>query len=232
MERHSVSKLIGSPPGYVGHEDGGRLTEAVRRRPYAVVLFDEIEKAHPDVFNLLLQVLEDGRLTDAQGNRADFRNTVIILTSNLGSTPGESGRRAGFGTSQGQSDTAREERAVREAFRPELLGRIDEVIRFTSPGREDMAAITTLMLSELRTRMAEQQITLDFSEEAIIWLSEAGFSAKDGARPLRRTIVREVEDSLAAALLDGSVRTGDSVRAELADDGFGGKKIIYTSKDG
>ncbi len=232
MEKHSISKLIGSPPGYVGYEEGGRLTEQVRRRPYAVVLFDEIEKAHPDIFNLLLQILEDGRLTDSQGRRVDFRNTVIILTSNLGSTPGEEGRLAGFGRGGGLPADAREEKAVRAAFRPELLNRIDDIIRFAPLRPEDIAAITRLMLDELRERVKPLGITLTFADSAVDWLAEIGFSPRDGARPLRRAIVREAEDSLAAALLDSSIREGDRVIARAEDDGKGGKKIIYRPADG
>ena len=236
MEKHSVSKLIGSPPGYVGYEEGGRLTEQIRRRPYSVVLFDEIEKAHPDIFNLLLQILEDGHLTDAQGRRVDFRNTVIILTSNLGSSPGEESRTVGFGSADGRPADAREEKALRTAFRPEFLNRVDDVIRFAPLRPEDIAAITRLMLEELSVRVGKNGITLSFDDSVVDWLAETGYSPRYGARPLRRAIVRHIEDSLSTALLEGQIREGDAVIAHAADggvhDGGTGKKIIYTAKEG
>ncbi|MBR7184624.1 MAG: ATP-dependent Clp protease ATP-binding subunit [Clostridia bacterium] len=232
MEKHSVSKLIGSPPGYVGYEEGGQLTERIRRRPYAVVLFDEIEKAHPDIFHLLLQILEDGRLTDAQGRHVDFRNTVIILTSNLGSTPGEESRTVGFGNTDTASAEARDEKAVQNAFRPELINRIDDIIRFSSLQKDEIASITRLMLNELSARIAQNGIQLSFEESVVDWLAQEGHSPRYGARPLRRMIVRYVEDPLSMALLEGRVRVGDKIIASHKDDGNDGEKIIFTPSSG
>ncbi len=228
MEKHSVSKLIGSPPGYVGYEEGGRLTEQIRRRPYSVLLFDEIEKAHPDIFNLLLQVLEDGHLTDAQGRRVDFRNTVIILTSNLGSTPGEEGRTVGFiGMNETKAVDSREEKALKQAFRPEFLNRIDEVIRFSPLGKGELQRIARLMLDDLASRAENSGIFLSFSEDIADYLAEVGYSSAYGARPLRRAVVKLLEDSLSGAILESKISAGDHVVATLEDDGSGVKKIIF-----
>ncbi|MBR6709114.1 MAG: ATP-dependent Clp protease ATP-binding subunit [Clostridia bacterium] len=216
MERHSVSKLIGSPPGYIGYDEGGRLTEQIRRRPYAVLLFDEIEKAHPDIFNLLLQVLEEGELTDAQGRRVDFRNTVIILTSNVGSSSPENSRRAGFNAEADLTETdPRTMKALRDTFRPEFLNRIDDVVRFMPLSAEDAASITRLLLDQLCHRAADEGIRLHFDESVIRHLAQVGFSPEFGARPLRRTITRMIEDPLATEILAGNLRSGEKITAVI-----------------
>jgi ATP-dependent Clp protease ATP-binding subunit ClpC len=220
QERHTVSRLVGSPPGYVGYEDAGQLTEAVRRRPYSVVLLDEIEKAHPDVFNTLLQVLDDGRLTDSQGRTVDFRNTVIIMTSNLGSEL-IVGRRdpLGFGSASATDTGLRDQimRRLREAFRPEFLNRIDEVVIFAQLENEQLARITRLLLEETRQRLSAQGITVDFTDEAVGWLADRGYEPQFGARPLRRAIQRELDNRLSRLMLDGGVRTGQHVSVGVQD---------------
>ncbi len=222
QERHTVSRLVGSPPGYVGYGDAGQLTEAVRRRPYSVVLFDEIEKAHPDVFNSLLQVLDDGRLTDAQGRTVDFRNTVVIMTSNLGSEL-IVGRRGplGFGSSTVDASNAgvRDQvmRRLQEAFRPEFINRIDEIVVFRQLDNPQLEKITELMLEETRRRLRAQGIEVEFTPEAVRWLAERGFEPHFGARPLRRTLQREVDNRLSRLMLDGRVRSGQRVRAVVRD---------------
>ncbi|MGY1634892.1 ATP-dependent Clp protease ATP-binding subunit, partial [Geodermatophilus sp. SYSU D01186] len=222
QERHTVSRLVGSPPGYVGYEDAGQLTEAVRRRPYSVVLFDEIEKAHPDVFNTLLQVLDDGRLTDSQGRTVDFRNTVLIMTSNLGSELIQ-GRNAplGFGAGDGASSDAglrdRLMRRLRESFRPEFLNRIDEIVVFQQLHHTQLERITDLLLDETRRRLRAQGIEVEFTPEAVGWLAERGFEPQFGARPLRRAIQRELDNRLSRLMLDGRVRSGQRVRVVVRD---------------
>ncbi|SFP46554.1 ATP-dependent Clp protease ATP-binding subunit ClpC [Geodermatophilus dictyosporus] len=222
QERHTVSRLVGSPPGYVGYEDAGQLTEAVRRRPYSVVLLDEVEKAHPDVFNTLLQVLDDGRLTDSQGRTVDFRNTVLIMTSNLGSELIQ-GRNTplGFGTGDGAAADAglrdRLLRRLRESFRPEFLNRIDEIVVFQQLESEQLQQITRLLLDETRRRLAAQGIEVRFSDEAVAWIAEHGFEPQFGARPLRRAIQREVDNPLARLLLDGRVGAGRTVDVGVRD---------------
>jgi ATP-dependent Clp protease ATP-binding subunit ClpC len=223
QERHTVSRLVGSPPGYVGYEDAGQLTEAVRRRPYSVVLLDEIEKAHPDVFNTLLQVLDDGRLTDSQGRTVDFTNTVLIMTSNLGSELIQ-GRTTplGFGSGDGASaDAGLRERLVRrlrEHFRPEFLNRIDEIVVFRQLETEQLARITRLLLDETRRRLAAQEIDVAVTDEAVTWIAEHGFEPQFGARPLRRAIQREVDNPLARLLLDGRLERGRRVTVGVRDD--------------
>ncbi len=222
MEKHSVSKMIGSPPGYVGYEEGGQLTEKVRRRPYSVVLFDEIEKAHPDVFNLLLQILEDGILTDSQGRRVDFKNTVIIMTSNVGAGHLVEPKSMGFVSAanpEADEEKMRENalEALKGAFRPEFLNRIDEIIVFRKLTEDNIRAITELMLREVNGRIEQNGIHVDFSPEVVAWLAKEGFDPVYGARPLRRAIVRRVEDSLSEAMLDGTVKAGDHVTAVLED---------------
>ncbi|MGO4405788.1 ATP-dependent chaperone ClpB [Bosea sp. RAF48] len=207
MEKHSVARLIGAPPGYVGYEEGGALTEAVRRRPYQVVLFDEVEKAHPDVFNVLLQVLDDGRLTDGQGRTVDFRNVLIIMTSNLGSE---------FLVNQpeGQdSDAVRDEvmGVVRHAFRPEFLNRIDDIILFHRLRREDMGAIVDIQMARLQKLLTDRKITLELSKEAREWLADKGYDPAYGARPLKRVIQKSVQDPLAEAILAGEIVDGETV---------------------
>ncbi|MBR2880318.1 MAG: ATP-dependent Clp protease ATP-binding subunit, partial [Oscillospiraceae bacterium] len=188
--------------------------------------------AHPDIFHLLLQILEDGRLTDAQGRHVDFRNTVIILTSNLGSTSGEESRTVGFGNTDTASAEARDEKAVQNAFRPELINRIDDIIRFSSLQKDEIASITRLMLNELSARIAQNGIQLSFEESVVDWLAQEGHSPRYGARPLRRMIVRYVEDPLSMALLEGRVRVGDKIIASHKDDGNDGEKIIFTPSSG
>jgi ATP-dependent Clp protease ATP-binding subunit ClpB len=213
MEKHSVARLIGAPPGYVGYEEGGALTEAVRRRPYQVILFDEIEKAHPDVFNVLLQVLDDGRLTDGQGRTVDFRNTIIVLTSNLGAE-----YLAALPEGRPASD-AREQvmEVVRASFRPEFLNRLDEVILFNRLGRAQMKDIVQIQLGRLRRLLAERHITLELDEAATAWLADTGYDPVYGARPLKRTIQRALQDPLALRILEGSIGDGDLVRVTVAD---------------
>lgn len=219
MEKHTVARLIGSPPGYVGHEDGGQLTEAVRRKPYSIVLFDEIEKAHPDVIQILLQVLEEGHLTDALGRRVDFKNTIIVMTSNVGAQALQKDTGLGFGI---PSQTARFEQiqsnvqeALKSAFQPEFLNRIDETIIFRPLTREHMLAIVDLELDKLRKRLAENKVELCLDREAKKFLVDKGFDAKMGARPLRRTIERHVEDALADGLLEGKIKSGQRVTFSL-----------------
>jgi len=216
MEKHSVSRLIGAPPGYVGYEEGGALTEAVRRRPYQVVLFDEVEKAHPDVFNVLLQVLDDGRLTDGQGRTVDFRNVLIIMTSNLGSE---------FLVNQpdGQdSDAVRDEvmGVVRHAFRPEFLNRIDDIILFHRLRRADMGAIVDIQMARLGKLLTDRKIALELSEDGRDWLAEKGYDPAYGARPLKRVIQKSVQDPLAELLLSGAIRDGESVPVTVGPAGL------------
>ncbi|MBR2616575.1 MAG: ATP-dependent Clp protease ATP-binding subunit, partial [Clostridia bacterium] len=226
MEKHSVSKLIGSPPGYVGFDDGGQLTEKIRRNPYSVVLFDEIEKAHPDVFNLLLQILEDGHLTDSHGRRVDFKNSVIIMTSNCGAASLAVKKTMGFapaGEEAKKQDEADEEKirqALKETFRPEFLNRLDEIVVFHRLGKAEIGAIAEKMLSEVARRLQENSgIALSFSPEVVEKLAEEGFDPVYGARPLRRAIQKRVEDSLSTYLLEGTFREGDRVRSTLSADG-------------
>jgi ATP-dependent Clp protease ATP-binding subunit ClpB len=193
MEKHAVSRLVGAPPGYVGYDEGGQLTEAVRRRAYAVVLLDELEKAHPDVFNILLQVLEDGRLTDGQGRTVDFTNTVLIMTSNLMGEPSQ-------------------------YFKPEFINRIDEIVRFRPLSQEDLTVIVGIQLGTLSDRLAERRLTLVVTPEAEAWLARAGYDPDFGARPLRRVLQRQIEDPLALALLEGQYLEGSTVTVKLEDD--------------
>ena len=211
-EKHSVARLVGAPPGYVGYEQGGQLTEAVRRRPYSVVLFDEVEKAHPEVFDILLQVLDDGRLTDGQGRTVDFRNTILILTSNLGSQ---------FLIDPSMAPQAQHEAvmaAVRQAFKPEFLNRLDEIVMFDALTAEQLAAIVGFNLRTLEARLAEKRLTIEVSEDARQWLAERGYDPVYGARPLRRLMQREIDDRLARELLAGTVHDGDTVRVDLDGD--------------
>jgi ATP-dependent Clp protease ATP-binding subunit ClpC len=218
QERHTVSRLVGAPPGYVGYEEAGQLTEAVRRTPYAVLLLDEIEKAHPDVFNVLLQVLDDGRLTDGQGRTVDFKNTVVIMTSNLGSEL-IGRRRLGFeGGSDSEDLQDRIMGRLRESFRPEFLNRIDEIIIFRQLDQAQLRQITSLLLEETTRRLHAQAITVDFTTEAVDWLAQRGFQPEFGARPLRRTIQREVDNKLSSMLLDGRLLPGKHVTVNAADD--------------
>ncbi|WP_433257302.1 ATP-dependent chaperone ClpB [Streptosporangium sp. CA-135522] len=215
QERHTVSRLVGAPPGYVGYDEGGQLTEAVRRKPYSVVLFDEVEKAHPDVFNTLLQVLDDGRLTDAQGRTVDFRNTVLIMTSNLGSVYLLEGVTASGEIKHDAQEQVMAE--LRSHFRPEFLNRIDDIVIFKPLTLQEIERIVELMFGELRARLAERGIGLEVSEEARRYIAERGYDPVYGARPLRRFIAREVETRIGRALLTGDIRDGGVVRVELAE---------------
>jgi len=226
MERHTVSKLIGSPPGYVGYNEGGQLTEAVRRRPYTVILFDEIEKAHPDVFNLLLQILEDGRLTDSKGRTVDFKNTLLIMTSNIGSKVIEKGGGGlGFDFAESQEDShynrirALVNEELKQFFRPEFLNRLDEIIVFRQLNKVEVKQIANLMLDELFKRLKEKNITLAVTERFKDLLVQEGYNPSYGARPLRRAIMRLLEDSLAEEILTGKVRDGASIVVDVDDDG-------------
>ena len=223
MEKHSVSKLIGSPPGYVGFEEGGQLTEKIRRHPYSVVLFDEIEKAHPDVFNILLQILEDGILTDSQGRRVDFKNTVIIMTSNVGAE-GMTVKKSSLGfapsdSTDSEKDSVREGvmAALKATFRPEFLNRLDEIIVFNKLTEKDIEAITRIMLKELTARIESLGVNITFSDEAVALLAKEGFDPVYGARPLRRAITRKIEDSFSGEMLEGKIKAGDSVTAKVKD---------------
>jgi ATP-dependent Clp protease ATP-binding subunit ClpB len=221
MEKHSVARLIGAPPGYVGYEEGGALTEAVRRRPYQVVLFDEIEKAHPDVFNVLLQVLDDGRLTDGQGHTVDFRNTLIVMTSNLGSE---------FLVNQPEGediDAVREPvmAVVRASFRPEFLNRVDEIILFHRLKRDEMGKIVDIQMRRLGKLLEERKITIVLEPSARDWLAEKGWDPAYGARPLKRVIQKSVQDPLAEMILSGRVKDGEKVVVAAGKQGlaFNGK---------
>jgi len=216
MEKHSVARLIGAPPGYVGYEEGGALTETVRRRPYQVVLFDEIEKAHPDVFNVLLQVLDDGRLTDGQGRTVDFRNTLIIMTSNIGSE-------FLIGLAEGEDvDAVRGQvmMAVRGHFRPEFLNRLDEIILFQRLGRGEMGAIVDIQLDRLRALLTDRKITLDLDKAARAWLADKGYDPAYGARPLKRVIQKELQDPLAEKILSGDIKDGERVKISAGKSGL------------
>ena len=207
MEKHSVSRIVGSPPGYVGYDEAGQLTEKIRRRPYSVVLFDEIEKAHPDVMNLLLQILDDGRITDAQGRTVNFENTVIILTTNAGSNT-RTGT-LGFGLSADDQSRERAQRALNEFLRPEFLNRLDEIVYFNHLTEENFRAIASLMLGEVRTAMAERGMTLHWTPAVVDYLVAKGYSETYGARNLRRTIQRDVEDAIASAVVAQRKAAGD-----------------------
>jgi len=211
MEKHTVARLIGAPPGYVGYEEGGQLTEAVRRRPYSVVLFDEIEKAHGDVFNVLLQLLDDGRLTDGQGRTVDFRNTVVIMTSNLGSHIFRE-----YEKPEKVRPLIMQE--LRNALRPEFLNRIDEVVIFSPLGRAEIARIIDIQVGHLRRRLADKRIDLELTEAAKTLLAREGYDPTFGARPLKRAIQRLIQDPLALRLLQGEVAEGDTVTVDAVRD--------------
>ncbi|HEX2999821.1 MAG TPA: AAA family ATPase, partial [Armatimonadota bacterium] len=212
MEKHTVARLIGAPPGYVGYEEGGQLTEAVRRRPYAVVLFDEIEKAHPDVFNVLLQILDDGRLTDGQGRTVDFKNTVILMTSNIGSQFIQ--EFAGLDEAKLQD---RVMEALRAQFRPEFLNRVDETIVFHSLSAEQIKQIIGIQLRHLEARLAERKLSLEVSDAAKDVLAAEGFDPVYGARPLKRVIQRRIENELAMRLLQGEFAEGATIQVDAQD---------------
>ncbi|MBB4825340.1 ATP-dependent Clp protease ATP-binding subunit ClpC [Sporosarcina luteola] len=231
MEKHATSRLVGSPPGYVGYDEGGQLTEKVRRKPYSVVLLDEIEKAHPDVFNILLQVLEDGRLTDSKGRTVDFRNTVVIMTSNVGAEALKKNRYVGFNLQDGERDyedmKGKMLEELKKAFRPEFLNRVDEMIVFHSLEKEHLKEIVTLMSNELTKRLAEQDIELVLTDEAKMKIAEEGYDPDYGARPLRRALQKHVEDKLSEELLKGTVLTGGKVIVDVEDGNF----VVKTEKE-
>jgi len=226
MEKHSVSKMIGAPPGYIGFDQGGNLTEIVRRKPFSIILLDEVEKAHPDVFNSLLQIMEDGRLTDSKGRTVDFKNTIIIMTSNVGS---EILKKSviGFDSKDSSVNTkkkslsdykSRVEKILRDTFKPEFLNRIDEIVIFTSLGREEMKLIAEKLLNNLRKLLDEQGVKLNIDAKAMDYLVTKGFSEEYGARPLRRLIQKELENPLSSMLISEQIHGGDSVSVTVKGD--------------
>ena len=235
MEKHAVSRMIGSPPGYIGHDEGGQLTERVRRNPYSVVLFDEIEKAHPDVFNILLQILDDGRLTDSKGRTVDFKNTIVIMTSNVGANTISKQKILGFSITKNSEEEAKTNYEkmkdhimveLKQKFRPEFLNRIDDIIVFHSLVESHIAQIVRLMTHDVIQRLKEMEINLEMSEEAIKIIAKAGFDLEYGARPLKRAIQKELEDQLSEAILKGNVKKGSTVLAETEDN-----KIVFKCKE-
>jgi ATP-dependent Clp protease ATP-binding subunit ClpB len=218
MESHATARLIGAPPGYIGHDDGGQLTEAVRRRPYSVVLFDEIEKAHPDVFNVLLQVLDDGRLTDSKGRTVDFKNTVLIMTSNIGAAQ----LATSWATGEDGFEDAKQRvmNDLRKHFRPEFLNRVDDIVIFHPLGEDQLTHIVDLRLNDLRKLLSDRHITLDLTPAARTAIFKAGYDRAYGARPLKRAIQRLIQDKLAMKILDGTVLHGDHVTVDTAPEGL------------
>ena len=218
-EKFAVSRLIGAPPGYVGYEQGGQLTEAVRRRPYSVILLDEVEKAHPEVFDLLLQVLDDGRLTDGQGRTVDFRNTILILTSNLGSQllidP----------SLEWEAKVAGVNDMVRQAFKPEFVNRLDDIVVFAPLTTDDLGQIVSLQIDRLERRLADRRLQLAVTPDARTWLAERGYDPVYGARPLRRLMQHEIDDALARAILSSTIADGDVVRVDVAPEGTDGLSV-------
>ena len=227
MEKHTVSRLIGSPPGYVGYDEGGQLTEKVRRKPYSVVLFDEIEKAHPDVFNMLLQILDDGVLTDGQGRRVDFKNCIIIMTSNVGAKLISQKQKA-FGFAAGAKELEQNEKEIKDAvmgelrntFRPEFLNRVDDIIVFPAPYQENIKEIASRLLAVLQKRVEDMSIEVTFSDEAVSKIADAGFDDVYGARPLKRAIQSRIEDALSEEMLKGNVKKGGKYICNVKDDKF------------
>jgi ATP-dependent Clp protease ATP-binding subunit ClpC len=226
MERHSVARLVGAPPGYVGYEDAGQLTEAIRRRPYSIVVFDEIEKAHPEAFNMLLQVMEEGTLTDARGRRVDFRNAIIVMTSNVGADAIKRGALLGFNTprdEQADDKSTFEDMKkhvsdqLRRTFRPEFLNRVDATVFFRALTREEIKQIVELELNKVRERLIEHAITLEVADNARGWLADKGYDPEYGARPLRRLIQNEIEDALSDGILSGKFKLASIVRADAVD---------------
>jgi ATP-dependent Clp protease ATP-binding subunit ClpB len=215
MEKHSVARLVGAPPGYVGYEEGGYLTEAVRRRPYSVILLDEVEKAHPDVFNILLQVLDDGRLTDGHGRTVDFRNTVVVMTSNLGSQRIQSMADEGY-----EAMKAAVMEVVGQHFRPEFVNRVDEMVVFHPLNREQIREIAVIQLGRLRQRLEGHGFGLSVTDEALDLLGEAGFDPVYGARPLKRAIQNQIENPLAQKILSGGYAPGDTIQVDVQDGRF------------
>ena len=235
MEKHAVSRMIGSPPGYVGHDEGGQLTEKVRRKPYSVILFDEIEKAHPDVFNILLQILDDGRLTDSKGRSIDFKNTIIIMTSNVGANTISKQKTLGFASNKDDEEKAKDQYEkmkeniigeLKKQFRPEFLNRIDDTIVFHSLSEDDISKIVIIMTKDLINRLDALGIKLELTEESIKFISKAGFDVEYGARPLKRAIQRELEDELSEEILLGAIKKGYTVIAEVEDN-----RIVFKTKE-
>ena len=225
MESHSVSKLIGAPPGYVGFDDGGQLTEQVRRKPYSVVLFDEIEKAHPDVYNILLQILDEGRLTDSQGRLVDFKNTIIIMTSNVGVSELKTTRAIGFTGSQAQDEQKEEDilsAALKRHFRPEFLNRIDCICYFKHLTEENIKAIADIMMRKVTKKLTDRNISIRYTPAIVEYVIKNGYDPEYGARPLRRIIEQTIEDALAEALLTGRIKDNSTATVDYAD----GKVII------
>lgn len=236
MEKHSVSRLVGSPPGYVGHDEGGQLTKAVRKKPYSVVLFDEIEKAHPDVFNILLQILEEGRLTDSVGRTVDFRNTIIIMTSNVGARDIAQETTLGFsGASNSQlSDKEIKSRVTSELkklFRPEFLNRLDEIIVFKSLTQDQIKQIVDLMIDEVRDRMIDLGMSIEIDDDVRAYLSEEGMDPVNGARPLRRAIQRLIEDPISEKILEGKFTAGNIVKVGVKGKGET-RELTFTEVSG
>jgi ATP-dependent Clp protease ATP-binding subunit ClpB len=228
MEKHSVSRLVGAPPGYVGYEEGGQLTEAVRRRPYSVVLLDEIEKAHADVFNTLLQVMDDGRLTDGQGRTVDFKNTVLIMTSNIpvtGGADGDTGADAQDDPHAAASADARLRTELLDFFKPEFINRLDDIVRFRALTREQLSEIVELQVERVIARVAERGVQVMLTDEAKLLLGNMGYDPTYGARPLRRVIQKQLTDRLALALLEGKLREGDEVEIDAID----GELVLQTA---
>jgi ATP-dependent Clp protease ATP-binding subunit ClpB len=223
MEKHTVARLIGAPPGYVGYEEGGQLTEAVRRKPFSVILFDEIEKAHHDVFNVLLQVLDDGRLTDSQGRTVDFKNTVLIMTSNLGSQEILEAQQRNLDYEGIRAVVLKE---IQQHFRPEFLNRVDEVVVFHSLTREELAQIVEIQLDRLRTRLADRRLILELSPDAVNALAARGYDPVYGARPLKRLIQQEIETPLSRLIIQGKAIDGQTIVGDFVDD-----KFVLTAKD-
>jgi len=226
-EQHSVARLFGAPPGYVGYEEGGQLTEAVRRRPYRVVLFDEIEKAHPEVWNALLQILDDGRLTDGQGRIVDFRNTVLIMTSNLGTEYVTKSGTLGFlgSVEEGEKGNREKiEKALKNAFRPEFLNRIDEIILFSPLTKEDMQKIVSLQMEDIQSRLSDHGLKVELTPDAVEWIANEGYDSAFGARPLKRALQKHVESPLSVSLLSGEFSKGDTVLVDIEDNAVVFKK--------
>jgi ATP-dependent Clp protease ATP-binding subunit ClpC len=235
QEKHTVSRLIGAPPGYVGFEEGGQLTEAVRRRPFRVILLDEVEKAHPEVFNTLLQIMDDGRLTDGQGRTVDFKNTVIIMTSNAGVELIKREGQMGFATRREEEKAkagyeAMKEKVMAEVkrlFRPEFLNRLDDIIVFHELSQEHLGKIVDLMVKDLEKRLGERGVGLELTDKAKAWLSKEGYDPVYGARPLRRVIERYVENPLSSKMLRGELKDGDTVKVDLNKEG---KELTFKTK--
>jgi ATP-dependent Clp protease ATP-binding subunit ClpC len=232
-EQHTVSRLFGAPPGYIGYEEGGQLTEAVRRRPYRVILFDEVEKAHPEVWNALLQILDDGRLTDGQGHIVDFRNTVLIMTSNLGTKFVSKSGPIGYSLPNVEAEDAEAERNIqrelKKTFRPEFINRIDEIITFSPLSLDDMMNIVDLQMAEVRERLSDHGLQVEISDAARTWLAEVGYDPDFGARPLQRAIQKHLESPLSLKLLAGDFSSGDTVTVDVSEDE---SELLFTASGG